>query len=184
MGHIQYGLRQSRNMALIYLCLLSLVSLSASISAQATGEPPVCRSGFVHLHDGYCYAYVKDLRKWEDAQAHCKALNATLAEPRSLVENIFVEGVMLENRALGNVWLGGHDRITEGHWEWASNGDAIVKGQGFTDWERHNPSGGHGSHDHVDCMAMNGGLHQWIDEPCAVHYHSICQYVAPAPTPD
>merc|ERR1711963_702138 len=99
------------------VCFLLWISICFDL-----GLSDGCKSGFVQLGP-WCYGFFSNVTTWEKAENACKAMNAYLAEPRSYAEEIYVEGLMFEHGVTDYVWLGGHDMVIDGEWEWATNGD-------------------------------------------------------------
>ena len=106
---------------------------------------------------------------WHDASYTCQTLGAMLAEPRSAMENMILKG-MFTSSGESNVWLGAHDMVTEGKWEWASSGDPI---SGFTDWRQGEPNNLYGNE---HCLEFQKPSMQWNDEDCGEVQRFICQY--------
>merc|ERR1712200_65104 len=92
-----------------------IIFLSLHQSDAAT-----CRSSFLQ-HGSLCYGLMNNYLSWHDAQNTCKIFGAHLAEPKSEIENMILKG-MYASSGEAYVWLGGHDMITEGYWEWATGG--------------------------------------------------------------
>merc|ERR1711963_165862 len=138
-----------------------------------TNSEGVCRRGFVQLGQ-WCYGYFHSPMKWMDAENSCKAVGAILAEPRDHAQNIYVDGMVYDDGEVSSMlWLGGHDMVTQGQWEWASNGDLIS--DGYDNWGPNEPNGGK----HEDCLALWNGKRKWIDISCFNNYTFVCQYEAP-----
>ena len=130
--------------------------------------PGSCTKGFVE-HGGYCYALIERLETWVTAAANCRALDAYLAEPRTRQANDFVKQLADNQTTPTNVWLGGHDQVTEGNWSWGHSGAPV---EGFTDWFPTEPNNDHsGEH----CMEYRLGFKAWNDERCFLTQHFICQ---------
>ena len=101
-----------------------------------------------------------------EALSTCKLFGASLAEPMSETENIFLKGMYADSGETF-VWLGGHDLVTEGHWEYATGGEI----QEFTDWLPGQPDNVHGGE---NCLSF--WKNHWDDGPCTAKYRFICQY--------
>merc|ERR1712200_161793 len=83
-------------------------------------DAATCRPGFLQ-YGSLCYGLINNYLPWHDAQTTCKIFGAHLAEPKSEIENTILKG-MYASSGEAYVWLGGHDIITEGYWEWATGG--------------------------------------------------------------
>merc|ERR1719277_245194 len=101
----------------------------------------VMPSGLAECPDGwtangeYCYAYLQGKTSWPDADHTCAALHAHLPEVYSQEEMDFLTNFSAtagrdDNGEVHDMWLGGHDLVTEGVWTWAFSGSPMT----FTSW--------------------------------------------------
>ena len=104
---------------------------------------------------------------WVEAAAHCRALHAFLAEPKSQQQNDYMKQLLTGHHVQG-VWLGGEDQVQEGKWFWSWSGAPV---QGYTNWAAHEPNNNHGE----DCMEFKGHSFQWNDRVCNKTQPFICQ---------
>merc|ERR1711963_397326 len=151
-----------KNSADTLLCLIL-----STVLARVAAEYP-CRSGFVLLGNN-CYGYLNTRQNWSQAQASCKRLGATLAEPRTHAENIYVKGITSDNGGCRSVevWLGAQDMVFG--YEWASDNSSVSSG--YTDWE-HSGSAVSGA----ECMSLYVYYKHWQAKKCDEDLAFVCQY--------
>ena len=118
---------------------------------------------------GWCYAYINDNKTWTAAGATCKALGGYLVEPYTQQENDYLEKIMFEHSPV-DIWMGGHDAITEGKWFWATSGRAVS--EAFTFWGPGQPNN---YHNNQDCMQFQYRSKHWNDEECWKKLPFVCQ---------
>ena len=127
-----------------------------------------CSDGFIH-HDGYCFGYFPQKLNWTQAQAACNAVGAFLAEPKSLEQEILIEGLILHGAIKEEyIWLGANDMDAEGQWQWATSKEDMD----YTNWAPGQPDDGGVSQ---DCMRYKMTYHHWDDGECRGHASFICQ---------
>ena len=153
--------------------------IDGSGAGTGTMNPPpmqgMCDSGEFEF-EGRCYAET-GLATYDDAVMECAGRGAgwRLAEIGSAAENAFVARVV----GMGESWLGGHDRTTEGTWVWGGSSTTFwtggatgaASGGAYTSFEPGEPNNGNGN---SDCLRMiTGGA--WRDSDCAVEYSGVCE---------
>uniref|UniRef100_A0A3Q3FMP3 C-type lectin domain-containing protein n=1 Tax=Labrus bergylta TaxID=56723 RepID=A0A3Q3FMP3_9LABR len=73
-----------------------------------------CDSGYL-LYGDFCYQFETEVVKsWQDAEAHCAGEQAHLVSVHSEEE---LSVIQLSPTGI-SLWMGGHDSVTEGGWEW------------------------------------------------------------------
>ncbi|XP_067173445.1 low affinity immunoglobulin epsilon Fc receptor-like [Apteryx mantelli] len=114
---------------------------------------PVCPPGW-QLNAGSCYAVGNGTAGWGQAQSACREQGAALATIGTSQEQAFVTTLVPRH----DVWIGLHDRSTEGTFEWA-DGSPLS----YQNWARQQPDeAGTGE----DCVTMGVGG-RWADRACA-----------------
>lgn len=69
----------------------------------------------------YCYELLLNSRvSWEHAENLCSYNGGHLAHVGNAKEQAFIDGLMSRHNPNHAVWLGLHDTITEGHFQWTS----------------------------------------------------------------
>ncbi|XP_062457453.1 uncharacterized protein LOC134154819 [Rhea pennata] len=113
----------------------------------------VCPPGW-RLHGGSCYTLGSGTASWAQAQSTCRESGAALATIGDSQEQAFVTSLGPRQ----DVWIGLHDRSTEGTFEWA-DGSPL----NYQNWAWGQPDeAGAGE----DCVAM-GPHGSWADRACA-----------------
>ncbi|XP_068785673.1 low affinity immunoglobulin epsilon Fc receptor-like [Struthio camelus] len=106
------------------------------------------------LHGGSCYALGLGAAGWAQAQGACQEQGATLVSIGDHQEQAFVASLAPSH----DVWIGLHDRSTEGTFEWA-DGSPLA----YQNWGWGQPDEAAGGQ---DCVAM-GPHGSWADRACA-----------------
>lgn len=130
-----------------------------------------------------CYElHLNNKVSWEHGENICQANGGHLAHISNAEQQAFVEGFMQRHNPNHAVWLGLHDTISEGTFQWTAGNDV-----GFTNWipgHQDNTLGGHNYEDCVAFVPQKQGY--WDDVQCGyeeifghdsgeVHY-ALCQY--------
>ncbi len=90
---------------------------------------------------------------WTDAQAQAVSLGGNLVTINDQAENTWVASTFLNYGGVRrDLWLGGTDAGTEGHWRWA-NGEAFS----YSNWEPGQPDNGGGYYPNENYLDMYGG---------------------------
>ncbi|XP_063599187.1 C-type mannose receptor 2-like [Penaeus indicus] len=146
---------------------------STTTTAKTSNAPPTCPDKFQEV-DGVCLHLASSKQmSWDEARVYCQRLGGDLVHGlrnaeagQSLVRDKYLAGESV-------VWVGGHDRSSEGRWEWLS-GDAIPMDS--TLWGifliMKQPSGGKSE----NCGCFYGpDEYQLHDIPCNRQYEPLCQ---------
>ena len=153
---------------LFYLTsLVSWASASESLSWTHV-DSKSCTGGYTMQSGQFCYAYIDDKQTWAEAEATCTSLGGYLVEAYTRQDNDYLEKIMFEHSP-EDMWMGGHDVITEGKWFWSSSGRAIS--DGFTFWGPGEPNDANNQ----DCMYFRFSSHHWDDLSCDVKLKFACQ---------
>uniref|UniRef100_A0A665UFC0 C-type lectin domain-containing protein n=1 Tax=Echeneis naucrates TaxID=173247 RepID=A0A665UFC0_ECHNA len=119
-----------------------------------------CDAGYL-LYGDFCYHFeTETVKNWHDAEAHCNSEQGHLASFHSQEELSFLTGDPTGTA----LWMGGHDSVTEGGWEWTD-------GSPFRYIRWRNPDNYFGE----DCLTIyiNGGY--WNDDNCEYKRGYICE---------
>uniref|UniRef100_A0A8C2WGU9 C-type lectin domain-containing protein n=1 Tax=Cyclopterus lumpus TaxID=8103 RepID=A0A8C2WGU9_CYCLU len=117
-----------------------------------------CDAGYL-LYGDFCYQFeTESVKTWHDAEAHCSREQAHLASLHSEEELSFLTG----DPTGISLWMGGHDSVTEGGWEW-SNGSPFR----YIRWSPGNPDNFNGE----DCLSILINNGYWNDDTCQVSIH-------------
>lgn len=130
-----------------------------------------------------CYELLLDNRvTWEHAENICQSRGGHLAHISNAQQQTFVEGFMQRHNPNHAVWLGLHDTVQEGNFQWTA-GNAFE----YSNWipgHIDNTFGGHNNEDCVVFIPQRQGY--WDDVSCGyqeifahdygeIHY-AFCQY--------
>ncbi|XP_070694996.1 C-type mannose receptor 2-like [Pempheris klunzingeri] len=136
------------------LCLTSGLWMEANVSIIWCCES--CPSGWAQIGTR-CFMFNFQERDWADAELACIKLGGNLASLRSAYDYKVAREIV--KRATGRdkpIWIGGHDAVKEGVWEW-SDGSKFD----FTGWAKAEPNNaGKGEH----CMEMNFKEHDYVND--------------------
>ncbi|KAK7473841.1 hypothetical protein BaRGS_00034892, partial [Batillaria attramentaria] len=70
------------------------------------------------------------------------------------------------------MWIGGTDLFSEGHWEWAGNRASLIRDGLITDWQSGQPGGNTGE----NCMVVSRGYrYKWADFNCNRALPFVCE---------
>ncbi|XP_041372904.1 galactose-specific lectin nattectin-like [Gigantopelta aegis] len=147
--------------------LLLLVGVSFTL---LVGVLPGCPLYWT-LHKDSCYTIPQIPQSWTSAMAFCMAHGAHLAEITSSEENHFVLQLVKQNHPSEvELWIGGTDAVSEGHWVWTHSGTLL----GYQNWDVNEPNS---YSDGEQCLTFrtNG---KWNDGHCNVTLHGICEISA------
>uniref|UniRef100_A0A3B4WXX6 Macrophage mannose receptor 1-like n=1 Tax=Seriola lalandi dorsalis TaxID=1841481 RepID=A0A3B4WXX6_SERLL len=120
-----------------------------------------CQQGWREYEDK-CYFFSTDTKSWIEANAFCLGQNSNLMSIQDIHERDF----LLWGPTGISLWMGGHDSVTEGGWEW-TDGSPFR----YIRWSAGNPDNYQGE----DCLSIyiNGGY--WNDDNCEYKRGYICE---------
>uniref|UniRef100_A0A8C6S314 C-type lectin domain-containing protein n=1 Tax=Neogobius melanostomus TaxID=47308 RepID=A0A8C6S314_9GOBI len=104
--------------------------------------------------------------KWQDAEAHCTKEQGHLVSIHSEEEHSFITGIVQQSPTGISLWMGGHDSITEGGWEW-TDGSPFR----YIHWNAGNPDDYFGE----DCLSILINSGYWNDDNCDNKRGYICE---------
>lgn len=139
-----------------------------------------CPLGCTEAHSEQGRGFVLcDQRLWDDAREQCQEFGGDLARVDSEQVGAFLAEAadVAFGADNGGVWIGLHDRDTEGEWQWLEDEDPywVLGGRNagvFAPWDlafgEPNDLGGE------DCGAMIPGSGLWNDASCVFPRNYIC----------
>uniref|UniRef100_A0A8C2WK29 C-type lectin domain-containing protein n=1 Tax=Cyclopterus lumpus TaxID=8103 RepID=A0A8C2WK29_CYCLU len=145
-------------------CLLFTLRLAEDMLITVTCfvSDSHCDAGYL-LYGDFCYQFeTESVKTWHDAEAHCSREQAHLASLHSEEELSFLTG----DPTGISLWMGGHDSVTEGGWEW-SNGSPFR----YIRWSPGNPDNFNGE----DCLSILINNGYWNDDTCQQKRGYICK---------
>ncbi|XP_055010163.1 macrophage mannose receptor 1 [Boleophthalmus pectinirostris] len=146
--------------------------------AKGQGPPPQppttgpgwnekCGSWMPSPLNDFCYLFnFLSMRKWTDARADCLNQGADLISITDPVEQSFTQGIVQQSPTGISLWMGGHDSITEGGWEW-TDGSPF----NYIRWNTGNPDDYYGE----DCLSILINNGYWNDDNCDNKRGYICK---------
>uniref|UniRef100_H3CQ11 C-type lectin domain-containing protein n=1 Tax=Tetraodon nigroviridis TaxID=99883 RepID=H3CQ11_TETNG len=118
-------------------------------------------------YNDYCYLFnYLSMRTWAEARADCTNQGGDLVSITDPFEQAFIQGVIQHSPTGISLWMGGHDSVTEGGWEWMDGSPFR-----YIRWAAGNPDDFYGE----DCLSIyiNGGY--WNDDNCEYKRGYICK---------
>uniref|UniRef100_A0A3P9CZV2 C-type lectin domain-containing protein n=1 Tax=Maylandia zebra TaxID=106582 RepID=A0A3P9CZV2_9CICH len=140
---------------LVVNCLLICVSLLFS----------QCQSGW-REYENKCYFFSTDTKSWLEANEFCLEEQGHLASFHTEEELSFLIALIQQSPTGISMWMGGHDSMTEGGWEW-TDGSPFR----FIHWNAGNPDDYYGE----DCLSMLINNGYWNDDNCEYKRGYICK---------
>ncbi|XP_024286595.1 macrophage mannose receptor 1 [Oncorhynchus tshawytscha] len=146
--------------------------------AKGQGPPPIpptsgpdwnekCGSWMSDPFNDYCYLFnYLSMRKWADARADCVNQKGDLLSITEPFEQAFIQSKVQLIPTGVSVWMGGHDSITEGGWEWTDASPFR-----YIHWNAGNPDNYGGE----DCLSMLINTGYWNDDNCDYNRGYICK---------
>ncbi|XP_026154124.1 macrophage mannose receptor 1 isoform X2 [Mastacembelus armatus] len=154
--------------------------------AKGQGPPPQpptsgpgwndkCGSWTSDPFNDYCYLFnYLSLRTWAEARADCVNQGGDLVSITDPIEQAFIQGVIAQSPTGISLWMGGHDSITEGGWEW-TDGSPFR----YIHWNAGNPDDYYGE----DCLSILINKGHWNDDNCENKRGYICKRRGKTPEP-
>lgn len=154
--------------------------------AKGVGPPPVpptsgpgwtekCGHWTPDPFNDYCYLFnYLSMRPWAEARADCVNQGGDLISITEPFEQGFIQGQIQSIPNGIALWMGGHDSVTEGGWEW-TDGSPFR----YINWNAGNPDDYNGE----DCLEILIGNGLWNDDNCAVDRGYICKRRGKTPEP-
>ncbi|KPP79615.1 macrophage mannose receptor 1-like, partial [Scleropages formosus] len=126
-----------------------------------------CGSWTPDPFNDYCYLFnYLSMRNWADARADCVNQGGNLLSITKPVEQAFIQ-TQIQTVPTGiSMWMGGHDSITEGGWEW-TDGSPFR----YVHWADGNPDDYYGE----DCLSILVNSGKWNDDNCDYERGYICK---------
>ncbi|KAM6984695.1 C-type mannose receptor 2-like [Aplochiton taeniatus] len=154
--------------------------------AKGQGPPPQpptsgpgwnekCGNWMADPFNDFCYLFnYQSPRKWAEARADCLNQGGDLLSITEIVEQGFIQSQVQLIPTGVSMWMGGHDSITEGGWEW-TDGSPFR----YIHWAPNQPDNYFGE----NCLSMyvNGGY--WNDDNCDHSRGYICKRRGHSPKP-
>nr|XP_040053507.1 macrophage mannose receptor 1 [Gasterosteus aculeatus aculeatus] len=156
--------------------------------AKGQGPPPQpptsgpgwnerCGSWTADPFNDYCYQFnLLSTRPWAEARADCVNQGGDLVSITDPFEQAFVQGVIQSSPTGVSLWMGGHDSVTEGGWEW-TDGSPFR----YIRWNAGNPD----NHNGEDCLSIIINNGYWNDDNCQQKRGYVCERkgITPEPPP-
>ncbi|XP_023136670.3 macrophage mannose receptor 1 [Amphiprion ocellaris] len=156
--------------------------------AKGQGPPPnpptagpgwneKCGTWTADPFNDFCYLFnFLSQRTWSDARADCVNQGGDLLSITEPFEQAFIQGLIQQSPTGISLWMGGHDSVTEGGWEW-TDGSPFR----YIRWNAGNPD----NYDGEDCLSILVSNGYWNDDKCENKRGYICKRrgVTPVPPP-
>ncbi|XP_072022086.1 alpha-N-acetylgalactosamine-specific lectin-like [Amphiura filiformis] len=147
----------------ISVVALVIVSTGANLSCVCTSCELVCPDDGWSEANGGCYKFFSEKKTWQDANDHCKSLNADLVSIHSADENEYVWSLMGSEIS----WIGLNDVSSEGSFVW-TDGSCVD----YTSWQDDEPNQA-GEEDCTEFYSHWNG--NWNDKNCSVQRAFVCK---------
>ncbi|GLD55459.1 macrophage mannose receptor 1 [Lates japonicus] len=154
--------------------------------AKGQGPPPQpptsgpgwnekCGSWNADPFNDFCYLFnFLSMRTWAEARADCVNQGGDLISISDPYEQAFIQGLIQASPVGISLWMGGHDSITEGGWEW-TDGSPFR----YIRWNAGNPDNYYGE----DCLSILINNGYWNDDNCENKRGYICKRRGNTPKP-
>uniref|UniRef100_A0A3B3ZY74 C-type lectin domain-containing protein n=1 Tax=Periophthalmus magnuspinnatus TaxID=409849 RepID=A0A3B3ZY74_9GOBI len=150
----------------VCVCVILLaIIFHSNLLNRACKTDDCCPDGWSHF-GSRCFMFFRKPKTWIDAELSCIEIGGNLASIHSSDDNQFIQDTVL--RLTGShwrVWIGGHDGVEEGVWQW-TDGSPFD----FNHWNYGEPNNFRGEH----CLVMNWGAHLWSDYRCTYRLPYMC----------
>ncbi|XP_033951501.2 uncharacterized protein [Pseudochaenichthys georgianus] len=139
------------------------------------GWNPKCGFWMSDPFNDYCYLFnYLSTRTWAEARADCVNQGGDLVSITDPFEQAFIQGVIQVSPTGISLWMGGHDSVTEGGWEWMDGAPFR-----YIRWSAGNPDDYYGE----DCLAILINNGYWNDDNCDSKRGYICERRGNTPEP-
>ncbi|KAK5879066.1 hypothetical protein CesoFtcFv8_024411 [Champsocephalus esox] len=139
------------------------------------GWNPKCGFWMSDPFNDYCYLFnYLSSRTWADARADCVNQGGDLVSITDPFEQAFIQGVIQVSPTGSSLWMGGHDSVTEGGWEWMDGAPFR-----YIRWSAGNPDDYYGE----DCLSIFINNGYWNDDNCDSKRGYICERRGNTPEP-
>ncbi|CAG5867752.1 unnamed protein product [Menidia menidia] len=154
--------------------------------AKGQGPPPQpptsgpgwndkCGSWTPDPFNDFCYLFNSvSMRTWAEARADCVNQGGDLISITDPFEQAFIQGMIQQTPTGVSLWMGGHDSVTEGGWEW-TDGSPFR----YIRWNTGNPD----DYDGEDCLSILINNGYWNDDNCQYDRGYICKRRGKTPEP-
>uniref|UniRef100_A0A8C6SAD5 C-type lectin domain-containing protein n=1 Tax=Neogobius melanostomus TaxID=47308 RepID=A0A8C6SAD5_9GOBI len=129
----------------------------------------VCRTGW-REYESKCYFFSTDTKTWDEANLFCQRQHTNLMSIQDIHERVRhstnTKCIVQQSPTGISLWMGGHDSITEGGWEW-TDGSPFR----YIHWNAGNPDDYFGE----DCLSILINSGYWNDDNCDNKRGYICE---------
>ncbi|XP_035247102.1 macrophage mannose receptor 1 [Anguilla anguilla] len=134
-----------------------------------------CGSWVPDPFNDFCYMFNSlSMRNWADARADCINQGGDLISITEPFEQSFIQAQVQQIPTGVAMWMGGHDSIAEGGWEWTDASPFR-----YINWAAGQPDNYYGE----DCLSMLINSGYWNDDNCAYQRGYICKRRGNQPVP-
>ena len=133
-------------------------------------EEQHCPSGWQRLSQGkHCYRLFQVKKTWSEAEKFCNGQGGHLAAVTNQEIHNYINGKSAQ------VWVGGTDQGSEGHWRWSD-----CSAWSFTMWITGQPNNGNAAADFLqfdseNCLQLRyRGTDKWGDAKCSYKEWFVC----------
>ena len=140
-----------------------------NVSSESASGSTCCPNNWLG-YSNRCYRLYSALASWSSALSFCREFpGGSLARADSFELNRFIARSVAQGTE--NVWIGLHDRHSEGQFHWVDNNDHL---HGFQHWARREPNDYRRTEDCVETNrdSLNG---YWNDADCIGLRSFVCQ---------
>ncbi|XP_058889912.1 macrophage mannose receptor 1-like [Acipenser ruthenus] len=124
----------------------------------------------------YCYLFQSlSLKTWADARRDCQNQGGDLVSITEPFEQAFIQAKISTVPTGVALWMGGHDSVSEGGWQWTDNSPFR-----YINWYTGNPDDYYGE----DCTTVRIRDGYWNDDNCDFHRGYICKRRGNSPPPE
>uniref|UniRef100_A0A3Q3G138 C-type lectin domain-containing protein n=1 Tax=Kryptolebias marmoratus TaxID=37003 RepID=A0A3Q3G138_KRYMA len=136
-----------------------------SVTVVSLASDGHCDQGYL-LYGNFCYHFeIEDVKNWRDAEARCVSEQGHLVSFQRQEELSFLTVIQQTPTGI-SLWMGGHDSVTEGGWEW-TDGSPFR----YIHWNTGNPDNYNGE----DCLSILINSGYWNDDNCQNKRGYICK---------